>query len=283
MRSQLPESSACLMPHLSFLHMSETAAPGRFREFSLQSNFGSCPDFSPAFPLLLQLWYPIASKNITLQLFTRGRWRNCIKSPSDRKVRGCLGLYGVTSKFGKLGWSALAQAELCTARLGVRTIWKGRSIPDPRCKFMDCKTGGQTAKQHLTKAEQTHFLKPFLIAELLCPSSHLGGPPLDSFQQVHVLPVLGTPEVDAALQVGSHQGRETESPPTPSPPALTAFDATHDMFGFLGLKGTGLGHVQALIHCTPKSFSAGLLWICSSPAWIDTGGCPDSGAAPCTW
>ncbi|KAM7061752.1 uncharacterized protein M8220_001745 isoform 2-T4 [Acridotheres tristis] len=68
-----------------FLHMSETAALGRFREFSLQSNFGSCPHFSPAFPLLLQLWYPTASKNITLQLFTRGRWRNCIKSPSDRK------------------------------------------------------------------------------------------------------------------------------------------------------------------------------------------------------
>ncbi|XP_077638542.1 uncharacterized protein LOC144246077 [Lonchura striata] len=99
-----------------FLHMSETPAPGRFREFSLHSNFGSCPDFFPAFLLLLQLWYPIASKNITLQLFTRGRWRNCIKSPSDRKVRGCLGLYGATSKFGKLGWSALAQAELCTAR-----------------------------------------------------------------------------------------------------------------------------------------------------------------------
>ncbi|KAM4785739.1 uncharacterized protein ACIQIH_004528 isoform 1-T1 [Cyanocitta cristata] len=36
-------------------------------------------------------------------------------------------------------------------RLGARTIWKGRSIRDPRCKFMDCMIGGQTPKQHLTK------------------------------------------------------------------------------------------------------------------------------------
>ena len=36
-------------------------------------------------------------------------------------------------------------------------------------------------------------------------SDHFHGPPLDPLQQVHVFPVLRAPELDAVLQVRSHQ------------------------------------------------------------------------------
>ncbi|XP_068867649.1 uncharacterized protein [Aphelocoma coerulescens] len=54
-------------------------------------------------------------------------------------------------------------------RLGARTIWKGRSILDPRCKFMDCMIGGQTLKQPLTKVS-------FVAADsfLLSHAAYLG-------------------------------------------------------------------------------------------------------------
>ncbi|XP_051467528.1 UBX domain-containing protein 2B isoform X1 [Apus apus] len=39
------------------------------------------------------------------------------------------------------------------------------------------------------------------IGEVLQPSDHLRGPSLDSLQQLHVLPVLGAPELDTILQV----------------------------------------------------------------------------------
>ncbi|RMC07441.1 hypothetical protein DUI87_16910 [Hirundo rustica rustica] len=47
------------------------------------------------------------------------------------------------------------------------------------------------------QAEQSHFSQPFFIGEVLHPSSHLDVPPLDSLQQVPVLPELRTPELDA--------------------------------------------------------------------------------------
>ncbi|RMC17165.1 hypothetical protein DUI87_05742 [Hirundo rustica rustica] len=50
------------------------------------------------------------------------------------------------------------------------------------------------------QAEKSQFSQPFLLVDALHPSDHLGDPPLDLLQQVHVLPVLGTPELDAALQ-----------------------------------------------------------------------------------
>ncbi|KAJ7401265.1 hypothetical protein BTVI_97626 [Pitangus sulphuratus] len=47
--------------------------------------------------------------------------------------------------------------------------------------------------------------QPFLMEEVLHPSDHLHGPPLDSLQQVHVFLVLRTPDLDAALQVFIHK------------------------------------------------------------------------------
>ncbi|KAK4824603.1 hypothetical protein QYF61_016872 [Mycteria americana] len=42
---------------------------------------------------------------------------------------------------------------------------------------------------------------PSLAGEVFQPSDHFCGPPPDPFQQVHVFPVLRTPELDAVLQV----------------------------------------------------------------------------------
>ncbi|XP_064276301.1 succinate--hydroxymethylglutarate CoA-transferase isoform X3 [Passer domesticus] len=54
---------------------------------------------------------------------------------------------------------------------------------------------------YLLQAEKTQFSQPFFIEEVLQPSNHLGDPPLDLLQQVHVRPVLGSPKLDLALQV----------------------------------------------------------------------------------
>ncbi|KAJ7424181.1 hypothetical protein BTVI_07563 [Pitangus sulphuratus] len=50
--------------------------------------------------------------------------------------------------------------------------------------------------------------------EVLHPSEQLGGQPLDSLQQADIPPVLGTPKLGAAPQMGSHQRRSrgAESP-----------------------------------------------------------------------
>ncbi|KAK4831319.1 hypothetical protein QYF61_016808 [Mycteria americana] len=52
----------------------------------------------------------------------------------------------------------------------------------------------------LLQAEQPQLSQPVFIAEVLQPSDHLHGPALDSLQQVHVLLMLGAPELDAVLE-----------------------------------------------------------------------------------
>ena len=92
----------------------------------------------------------------------------------------------------------------------------------------------------------------------------------------------GTPELDAALQVGSQQsGAEGQNPlPALLPTGLWMQPSTR---GFLGSQSTRPGHAQPLTHQHPQILLPGLLWICSSPAWIGTRGCSDPGAAPWTW
>ena len=48
----------------------------------------------------------------------------------------------------------------------------------------------------LLQAKQAQFPQPFLIGEVLQPSDHLSGPPLELLQELHVLPVLGAPGID---------------------------------------------------------------------------------------
>lgn len=69
---------------------------------------------------------------------------------------------------------------------------------------------------------------------MLHPSSGLGDPSLDSIQQVHVLAVMGTPEVHAALPVGSYESRVEGQNHFACPAGHAALDAAQDMIGFLG-------------------------------------------------
>ncbi|KAJ7413989.1 hypothetical protein WISP_87148 [Willisornis vidua] len=87
----------------------------------------------------------------------------------------------------------------------------------------------------------------FTQGEVLQPSIHLHGPPLDSLQQVHIFLVLSTPELYAAFQVGSHESGVQRENHFPQPAGYTSFDAAQNTIGFLGCKHTLLSHVQVFI------------------------------------
>ena len=59
----------------------------------------------------------------------------------------------------------------------------------------------------LLHAEEPKLSQLVLIGEVLHTSDHLHGPSLDPLQQLHALLVLRAPELDAVLQVGSHESR----------------------------------------------------------------------------
>lgn len=44
--------------------------------------------------------------------------------------------------------------------------------------------------------EQAQLPQPFLGGEVLQPCDHPRAPPLDLFQELHILPALGTPGLD---------------------------------------------------------------------------------------
>ena len=54
----------------------------------------------------------------------------------------------------------------------------------------------------LLQAEQPQLSQPFLIGEVLQPSDHVCGPPLHPLQNIHVLPMLGAPELGTVLRWG---------------------------------------------------------------------------------
>ncbi|KAK4816284.1 hypothetical protein QYF61_014582 [Mycteria americana] len=127
----------------------------------------------------------------------------------------------------------------------------------------------------LLQAEQPQLSQPFLIGELFQPSDHLRGPPLDPLQQLHVFLVLRTPELDAVLQVESHQSGVEGQNHFPQPAGHTSLDAAQDTVGLLGCERTLPAHVQLFIHqYPPRSFSAGLLSIPSSPSQYEYRGLP---------
>lgn len=61
---------------------------------------------------------------------------------------------------------------------------------------------------------------------------------LDGLQQVHVFLVLGTPHLDTAFQVVSHEGRAEGENHLPHSAGHISFDAAQDAVGFLGWKCT---------------------------------------------
>jgi len=72
------------------------------------------------------------------------------------------------------------------------------------------------------------------------------------FQQVHVCPELTAPELDAGLQVGSHQSRVEGQNHLPRPAGHSSFDAAQTTVGLLGCERTLLAHVQLFIHQYPQ-------------------------------
>ena len=82
----------------------------------------------------------------------------------------------------------------------------------------------------------------------LCPGLHQQR----CEQQVHVLLGLGTPELDAVLQGGSHESGIEGENPLPRPAGHASFDAAQDTVGFLGCKRTLPAHVELLINQYPQ-------------------------------
>ncbi|XP_068253163.1 ubiquitin-conjugating enzyme E2 W isoform X1 [Nyctibius grandis] len=99
----------------------------------------------------------------------------------------------------------------------------------------------------LLQAEEPQLSQPVFIGEVLQPFDHHRGPPLDSFQQLHVLLMLGAPEMNAVLQVGSHESRVKGQNHLPRRAGRASFDAAQDMVGFLGCERTLPAHVELLI------------------------------------
>ena len=87
--------------------------------------------------------------------------------------------------------------------------------------------------------------QPSFIEEVFHPSGHFCSPPLDVLQQVHVFVVLKAPELDAGLQVRSHQSRVADH--LSQCAGHASFDAAQDMV-VLGCEGTLRAYVQRFIH-----------------------------------
>ncbi|KAK4823520.1 hypothetical protein QYF61_003029 [Mycteria americana] len=65
---------------------------------------------------------------------------------------------------------------------------------------------------------------------------------------IHVLLMLGAPELDAVLQVGPHESGVEGQNHLPQPVGHASSDAAQDIVGFLGCKHTLPGHVELLIN-----------------------------------
>jgi len=104
----------------------------------------------------------------------------------------------------------------------------------------------------LLQAEQPQLSQPFLTGEVLHPSDDFCGPPLDPLQNACVILVLRAPELDAGLQVGSHQSRVEGQNHLPRPAGHTSLDAAQDAVGKNGFcKFKVLSNVYlSLLDCT---------------------------------
>lgn len=80
-------------------------------------------------------------------------------------------------------------------------------------------------KLSLLQAEKPHLSQPVLIKEVLQPFDHLCGLPLQALQKVHVLPLLGPPDLNAIFQVGFKRIVNGENHLT-RPPSHTSFEQT---------------------------------------------------------
>ena len=80
----------------------------------------------------------------------------------------------------------------------------------------------------LLHIKQAQFPQPFSLGEVLQPSNHLSGPPLDSFQELCVFLVLGAPGLDAVLQMGPHKSGAEGDNHLPLPAGHPFFNAAQN-------------------------------------------------------
>lgn len=110
----------------------------------------------------------------------------------------------------------------------------------------------------------------FFIGVVLQPADHLHGPPLDLLQQIHDFHVLGNPDLDTVLHVGSHEDRVEWDNHLSCPANHPFFGASQDNVGLLGCKCMLLAHAT---HFHPPKLPSpslgrdlGLLLLSSSPS-----------------
>ncbi|KAK4814330.1 hypothetical protein QYF61_014844 [Mycteria americana] len=157
---------------------------------------------------------------------------------------------------GHLQLDQVAQSPIqpdleCFQGWGLRYL-SGQPVPVPHHPHLLEGCNKVSPEPSLLQAEQPQLSQPVLVGEVLQPSHHFRGPPLDSLQQLHVLLVLRAPELDAALQVGSHQSGVEGQNPLPRPAGHASFDASQGTVGLLGCERTLLAHVQLFVHQYPQ-------------------------------
>ena len=78
-----------------------------------------------------------------------------------------------------------------------------------------------TPQPSLLKAEQTQLPQPIFVGEVLQTFDYLSGLPLDPFQPLLVLLILGASDLHTVLQMGPREGRvERDNPPCPCWPSV---------------------------------------------------------------
>ena len=82
----------------------------------------------------------------------------------------------------------------------------------------------------LLQAEQAQLPQPVFTVEVLQPCGHLCGPSLDPVQQLHIFLVLGASDLNAVLQMGSHEGGVTRDSHLPVPAGHPSSDGAQFAF-----------------------------------------------------
>jgi len=127
----------------------------------------------------------------------------------------------------------------------------------------------------LQNDEQAQIPWSVFIGEVLWPSGHPCGPPLDSLQKIHIFLQLGALDLAAVLQIRPHKDRAEREDHLPHPAGHLASDAVQDTVGLLDCKCTLLAHVKFYVYssadpctwfCWTSLGSQGLtFWVCHRP------------------
>ena len=104
-----------------------------------------------------------------------------------------------------------------------------------------------SAEPSLQQAKQAQFFQRFSVGEVLWPSDHLSGPPLDPLQELHVFLVLGVPGLDAVFWMGPHKSQVEGDNHLPLPAGRPLFNADQEIVGLPCGKRSGC----CLASCPP--------------------------------